>query len=266
MSVSAGPLRILQITDTHIIPQPGRKVYGVDSFAALERVLAAVRRDSWQPELVAASGDLTDDGTAASYLRLRSLLEPLGLPVRCIAGNHDLAPAMRANLCGGWIMAERLVARDPWQIVFVDSQVPAEPQGYVGAGELAALEAALDAAPERYTLVCLHHGPAGVCPMPICRLENSAELLAVLGRYPGVRGVIAGHNHCAREELHGGFLVMATPSTCLHIEHPAGPGPIGERRFLQVHRFQPGRAAFRRLELYPDGRIATEVVWVNGEP
>jgi len=75
----AKPLRLLQITDTHLIAEPGAEVYGLDTFAATEKTLAQMKSDGWTPDLVIYSGDLSDYGTAESYRRLRSLLTPLGL-------------------------------------------------------------------------------------------------------------------------------------------------------------------------------------------
>ena len=46
------PLRIVHITDTHIIAEPGAEVYGIDSFAALENLLAGMQRDAWTPHLL----------------------------------------------------------------------------------------------------------------------------------------------------------------------------------------------------------------------
>src|SRR5207245_2859842 len=107
--------------------------------------------------------------------------------------------------------------------------------------------------PGQPTLIGLHHGPLPVCPMPPCRLENAAAFLALLERYPQVRGVISGHNHCAVDEHHRGIQLLVTPSTYLYGEHPSGPQAP-----------DPRRRAFRRLELYPDGTLVTDVIWDHG--
>src|SRR5262249_40237002 len=182
--MNSEPLRIVHITDTHIVAEPGAEVYGVDSFAALESLLAVMQRDPWTPHLLIATGDLSEDGSAVSYQRLRSLLTPLGLPVYCIPGNHDVLAEMHTHLQGGPIHLARRVVWEPWQIVLLDSQVPGQGHGYLSHRELTALEEALQEAPGYHTLVCLHHGPLPVCPMPPCRLENAEEFLALLERYP----------------------------------------------------------------------------------
>ena len=44
------PIRLIQITDTHLIAEPGAEVYGVDSFATLERLLEEMKGDGWTPD------------------------------------------------------------------------------------------------------------------------------------------------------------------------------------------------------------------------
>jgi len=145
------PLRIVHITDTHILAEPGAELYGVDSFAALASLLAVMQRDAWTPHLLIATGDLSEDGSAASYQRLRHLLTSLGLPVYCIPGNHDVLTEMHAHLKGGPIHLERRVLWESWHIVLLDSQVPGQGHGSLSSKELNALEAALQEAPGHHT-------------------------------------------------------------------------------------------------------------------
>jgi len=94
-------IRILHLSDTHLSGE-GTLHHGmVDTTAALRRVLdraAAVGR----LDLVVASGDLSDDGSEASYRVLRDLLEPWadarGAAVIYTMGNHDLLAGFRAVL------------------------------------------------------------------------------------------------------------------------------------------------------------------------
>jgi 3',5'-cyclic AMP phosphodiesterase CpdA len=123
------PLRIVHITDTHIIVEPGAEVYGINSFAALESLLTVMQRDAWIPHLLIATGDLSEDRSAVSYQRLRNLLTSVGLPVYCIPSNHDVLSEMHAHLRGELIHLECCVVWEPWQIVLLDSQVPGQGHG-----------------------------------------------------------------------------------------------------------------------------------------
>jgi Icc protein len=223
-----------------------------------------MRRDPWQPKLILATGDLSNDGSAASYRRLQPLLASIALPVYCIPGNHDEPAEMEASLLGGSIRSLRVLVEDPWQLVFLDSRVPGEDHGHLGPAELAALDDALRSAPERHTLVVLHHGPYPVCPLPNCRLDNAEDLCELLGRHPNVRAVLSGHNHCTVDEIYRGVRALVTPATCNDFEHPKTPEEIDLQHIWATHRIDRTRQAFRRLELWPDGRLDTELIWGAG--
>ena len=73
-------MMIAQITDLHVRPR-GKVAYErVDTNAMLEAAVAAIEALPRKPDLVIATGDLTDCGLAEEYEVLRDILEPL---VRC---------------------------------------------------------------------------------------------------------------------------------------------------------------------------------------
>ena len=207
------------------------------------------------------TGDLSDDGSAASYQRLRGLLAPLELPVYCIPGNHDDRASMHAHLAADLIRIERVVAYDSWQFVLLDSQVPGAAYGSLSDVELSALGEALEGAAGKHTLIGVHHGPYPVCPLEGCRLENADRMLALLARFAGARAVIAGHTHCEIDQQLSGLQLLVTPSTCVNATHPSGPDVPKGRPFWETHGMQRERRGLRRLDLHADGSIVTSVVW-----
>ena len=52
------------------------------------------------PDLLLATGDLSEDGSRTSYLALRNYLKPLGIPVLALPGNHD-DPGLLAEVFPG---------------------------------------------------------------------------------------------------------------------------------------------------------------------
>src|SRR3989442_223519 len=85
-----------QISDLHV-KAPARLSYRVVNCAAmLARCVAEILRLPQRPDLVLATGDLTDSGRAEEYAHLRALLAPLPMPVYFIPGNHDERGALRA--------------------------------------------------------------------------------------------------------------------------------------------------------------------------
>lgn len=256
------PVRALQITDLHILPVEGAAIYGTDSFASLRAVLGAALALPAPPALILATGDLSEDGSAASYARLRQALVATGLPVYVVPGNHDAIDQMQTSLLGGPIQAGPVIDVGAWRVVLLDSQVRGQPHGFLERAQLELLASALAEEPGRPALIGLHHGPASYCPSSGCQLQNAAALLEVLASRASARGVIAGHGHLEVERAAGHVKLLVTPSTCSQAWHAQRGEPVDHEAFAASHRFDPGRHGFRMLELSPGGALESTVHWV----
>ena len=90
------PLRIAQITDTHLYADGRGELLGLNTADCLERVVALAKQR--RPDLVVASGDLTHDATETAYRRVSGCLKTIGAPVYCLPGNHDESETLRRCL------------------------------------------------------------------------------------------------------------------------------------------------------------------------
>jgi 3',5'-cyclic-AMP phosphodiesterase len=80
-------MRIAQVTDLHVVARD-RLCYGqVPTNDQVRQAVAHLSDLKPSPDVVIASGDLTDHGRYEEYLVLRELLSQLQVPV--IPGNHD---------------------------------------------------------------------------------------------------------------------------------------------------------------------------------
>jgi Icc protein len=252
---AAEPIRILHITDLHLRAAPEGEIYGVrtgDSFrATLQRALGD---RAWRPDAVLVTGDIAEDPTPHAYERFRSSMEPLGLPVLCLAGNHDDPAAMAGTLNAGnvSVYASRTMGR--WRIILLDSFLPGEPAGTVSPAELRRLETELSAASGAWIVVAVHHQPLpmGSAWLDAFGLSNGPALLSMLANHREVRAVVWGHVHQASDRRVGHLRLLSTPSTCAQFT------PHTERCVMDMR--PPG---FRRLELGPDGEIHPEVHWLE---
>ena len=160
MSADSTPVRLLQITDTHLYAEPEKTLYGVNTRASLQRVLSAARRHP-KPDLVLATGDLVHDESPAGYHILTALLHTLDAPVAAIAGNHDALDSLQAiagpNICVG---GKHVLAA--WCIVLLNTLVSGETGGHLQAGELQFLDTALAQSPGAHVLIALQIGRAHV--------------------------------------------------------------------------------------------------------
>ena len=228
---------IAQITDLHVRPR-GKLAYGVvDANAMLEAAVAELLRLPEAPDVVLATGDLTDCGLVEEYETLREILSPLLTPVYLVPGNHDRRENLRLVFeADGYLPANApflhyVVDDYPVRLIGLDSVVPGQGFGEMCAERLAWLAARLDEAPERPTVLFMHHPPflTGLRHMDEINCRNGDAMAAIIARHPNVERVLCGHHHRPIQLRWAGTLGSVAPSTA-----------------HQVHlRFEDEEAAFR---------------------
>ena len=245
------PVAIIQFTDLHLVADRDGEVRGINGVESFQRVLALARETGWPPDRVLATGDLSNDGTEASYAHARELLADLEAPVSFVPGNHDEPEVMARVLPGGAIKSERVLDLAGWRIVLLDSHLPpCQVAGRLTEKELAHLDRALGETPDRHALVCLHHNPVDIGSpwfVPI-GVQNQDAFWAVVDRHAHVRCVLFAHIHQEFDSVRGNVRLLASPSTSAQFK----PGTD----VLVIDDLPPG---FRRLQLHPDGSVTTSV-------
>jgi 3',5'-cyclic-AMP phosphodiesterase len=243
---------ICQISDMHIKPE-GRLAYGVvDTAAKLADCVARIGRLVPAPDLVLATGDLVDGGSAVEYERLKTLLAPLAMPVYLMPGNHDERGALRmvfrehAYLEAGPFI-QYAVDTGPLRVLALDTVVPRTDHGALCETRLAWLDAALSA-DARPTLIAMHHPPfaTGIAFMDACGLlEGAAAFEAIVRRHPHAERIVCGHLHRTIETRFAGTVAGTCPSTAhqllLNLNGIGGDGFMLEPPGFQLHAWHGGR-------------------------
>lgn len=245
---------IAQLTDIHLFADIDSSLVGIKTEFSFQEVLLQIKRTLRQIDLLMLTGDLTQDGSAASYERLSKSLDDFGVHSYCLAGNHDILPTMQAHLPSEYVHLSRALDVGKWRILLLSSVVEGAVHGYLSEAELSYLEHNLNDYPERPTLIAFHH-PAiplgsqwidGIC------LENQDEFWAICDRYPQIEVVLNGHAHQEFDRIyetpHNSVRCLVTPSTCIQFEP--------QNHKFQIDNQPPG---FRHLRLYPNGTMETEV-------
>lgn len=151
-------VRILQITDTHLFAQKHEALLGVNTWESYQAVLEAIRPHQHEFDLIVATGDLAQDQSSAAYQHFAEGIASFRAPCVWLPGNHDFQPAMYSALQDAGISpAKRVFIGEQWQILLLDSQVFGVPHGELSEFQLEWLERKLADAPERHTLLLLHH-------------------------------------------------------------------------------------------------------------
>ncbi|HDS1736219.1 3',5'-cyclic-AMP phosphodiesterase [Pseudomonas sp. BP8] len=243
------PIHVVQLTDAHLFADPAGTLLGLNTRDSLCHVIAQVRREQPQIDLLLCTGDLTQDGSVAGYQAFRDVTAPFAVPTRWLPGNHDEAQVM-AQVAQGSDLLQAVTDIGGWRIIMLDSAVLGATHGLLAPEQLAILDEALAGAGQRYCLVCFHHQPVdiGCAWIAPIGLRNAEALLERVQRHEQVRAVLWGHVHQEWDELRAGVRFLATPSTCIQF------APRSED--FKVSEEQPG---YRWLRLHADGRVETGV-------
>jgi 3',5'-cyclic-AMP phosphodiesterase len=214
-------MMIAQITDMHIRPS-GRIAYGrVDTNAMLAAAVATIEAMPRKPDLVIATGDLTDCGLAEEYEELRDLLEPLSMPVYLVPGNHDRRTELFDEFGSDGYFRNHdgflhyTVEGHPVRLIGLDTVVPGHGHGEMCAARLGWLEGRLAERREQPTLVFMHHPafPTGLVDMDRINCRNGGAMAAVLRRFDHVERVVCGHHHRPITTRWAGTIGSVAPST-----------------------------------------------------
>lgn len=209
---------IAQITDVHLGFEPGNP----DELnrKRLDCVLRTLSEMVPRPDLLLATGDLADTGDdLESYERLKEAVADLPFPVFCALGNHDGREAFRAAfpdapMADGF--HQYAIEDNDLRILVLDTLEEGRHGGNFCETRAAWLRARLAEAPERPTLLVLHHPPieSGLSWMT----ENPQALWvkrleAIVSANGNIVAVIAGHLHRPVATLWAGTILAICPST-----------------------------------------------------
>jgi Icc protein len=245
-------MHILQITDPHLYGSASGRLRGVETDSSLRVALADAIARVPDYEAMLVTGDLVQDDRSG-YLRFRSFFGGIEKPVLCIPGNHDEPEAMRKELTGAPFEICGTHTIGDWVFVMLDSYDPGHVGGRLTKNELARLDNALAGSP-KHAMVCLHHHPIpmGSRWLDGVGLAEAHEFWRIIEAHTSVRAVVWGHVHQAFDGRRGDVRLFATPST--------GAQFLPKSDRYAVDSLPP---AYRSFELHADGRIDSQVHWVE---
>ena len=246
---------IAQISDCHVRADGGRFDELVDTSASLAAVVAELASLPCPPDVVLATGDLTESGTHEEYDRLAELLAPVADRLAPLPGNHDEPDAFR------WAFANRLpvtvtpaadghcsyvLDEHPVRLVALDTTLLGRHDGCFDDSRAAWLDRVLSEAPQQPTLVFTHFPPfaTGLCFMDESGLHDGDRLCEVLAGHPQVRLLTCGHMHRPIMTTAGITAITVCPSTGHQLGldlHPSAGSLVDEPPGYLLHRWDGER-------------------------
>jgi Icc protein len=240
---------IAQISDSHHPADPKQKYRGINPHKNLKTLIKKVK--AMKPDLLLATGDLSEDGSRKSYRLLKQYLNLPGIPVLALPGNHDDAELLAEIFPGSPVETISVSEHGPWQIIRLNSCLPGKPEGQLGDNALEDLERLLNDDSQRPRLIVVHHQPISVNSPWIDKypLLNPEPLLQLIDHQPDVKVVLWGHIHRAFETQRAGTVMLGGPSSAIN-------------SLTDVQKFteDPAGPASRWLELKTDGTVQTGII------
>lgn len=214
-------IRILHLSDTHLLAGNRLHYDRIDTTAALRQVLS--RLDHLRElDYVVCSGDVSEDGSRESYAKARDILVPWaqtrGAKTLFAMGNHDVRDEFAEVLADGRfpdgepprgpaLFSTRL--HKGFRTIVLDTVVPGKGYGALGESQLADLRDELRNEAPLGTAIVMHHPPIAAQTQLLqgLALQNpDAFFDAIRGR--DVRVVLAGHYHYPLLEYVDGIPVI----------------------------------------------------------
>ena len=255
------PIRLLQITDSHLFEQARQQLIGLDTEHSFDAVVALAAQENANIPITAilATGDIAQDGSVRAYSYYRDQVSQFQAPILWLPGNHDDATKMRQSLRStGDDVSPCARQFGNWVIIMLDSSVLTKVYGRINDYNLAFLHQSLAAFSDQHCMVCLHHHPLDCGSKWLDRhnLKNAPALWDVLHQHANVRALIWGHIHqdfvaqhtyrISSKEM--SFPCYAPPSTCIQFKPNCDDFALDD--------VNPG---YRWFDLHADGSLKTGV-------
>lgn len=257
--ITQNPIKITQITDTHLYGTPSGTLLKMNTNETLGHVIELVKKHEEDIDLVLGTGDIAQDASEKAYSNFIEIVSSLNTPFRWIPGNHDNATVM-SRIAEGTPASEKTVQLNNWLIVMLDSSILGQVHGKLAKTEINFLNSVLRSAEKDdsidHCLITMHHNPVpgNSAWMKDIGLENGEKFFDAIKTSTKVRCVLYGHIHQELDFEHEGIRCLCTPSTCIQFK----PNVTS----FSLDRVNPG---YRSLQLFADGSIETVVRRVSGE-
>ena len=243
---------IAQISDIHIRDHLGMFGELVDTSKTLEKAIQLLNALDPQPDVVLATGDLTDDGTKEQYSQFLEIISALNAPLLPLPGNHDdyseFLNAFSSTLPDE--IPEKhcsyVIDNFPVRLIALDTSLPGQHDALFSEDHELWLSRVLSQEKEKPTLLFTHFPPfeTGINFMDLSGLKSADRLEKIIRNNPQVKLVVAGHVHRPIQTSFASTLISVCPSTGNQLKldlNPKNGSAVDEPPGFQLHLWKNDR-------------------------
>lgn len=224
------PIRLVQITDTHIHDQPGIDFKGTQPDLYLRRIVQHIKHTLGAIDALILTGDIVHDSGEAACRLVAECLRPLDCPVYVTLGNHDDSRIIKEHLLDDKFIMPGVIELERWQLLFTDSHIEQQTHGCIGDDDLLRLQERLEQN-HKPALLFTHHPPmkTGSRWMDEIGIHNGEAFIEHMLSHENLKGVLFGHIHQHWDSRARHLRLLGTPSTCVQFKPYSEDFGIDER-------------------------------------
>lgn len=197
--VEKEPLKILQITDTHLFKNNEDELFGVKTNLQLKKLIDYLLIANVSIDRIFLTGDVSQDMSPESYRYAISEISRLKKPVFWIPGNHDDYKIMASEFSKHDLFDQVLYFKTyDRTFIFINTKYKDVDSGYFSDSDRGGVRRILSGA-TKYQSICLvmHHHPVKTDTPLIDKyiLENDDQFWNLIDQHPAVKNIICGHVH-----------------------------------------------------------------------
>jgi len=202
--------KILMLSDTHFSANNSLLFAKYDVEQTFARLKNRIKNE--QADVIILTGDISQDGSVESYLKMRECLNDFAGDKYYIMGNHDSKNIVHLN--DKTISAPDYIDIGNHRFIFISSyKGDGYDEGHISATELNKIEKYALPIAKNYVVVH-HHFIANESILDNWILDNSQEFCNRLQANP-IQAVFHGHVHNGYTKKLGNINVYANPATCV---------------------------------------------------
>ena len=232
----------LHLSDFHLVEDETASSRAFNAKYILKNTVDKIlgkKEDFGNLDGVIITGDISDDGSTASYSDAYDILKELNLPLLAIPGNHDLRQPMMSYFAKDIDIQSSeffdwIYETSDTVVIGLDTLVEGQKYGMLRSKSLNLLFKNLSQPNEKNIILAIHHPPIniGIPFMDEIGLKNSSELAECLDAADQPIRILCGHVHGIYQGTLGIHSVVTAPSTCTRFSFSRRvDGPKGFKLF-----------------------------------